>query len=286
MDNHPVINLNELARYTDWLPLLIGLKEAGKTFSKTKESLKIEYEDEKWGRLFDYLNTIPEPSLKNADDFFKGANEDQCIYYKEKLILAKHQEVQDLYRKIIAQTLAPYDGKHIIELGSGYGTVILSEIFNSHVKNSILSAAEYTSSGIKSIEIIDEHKKRLKQIGYCDLFDLDLSGFDIEPGSVFFTSWVMGCIKGYPEKTLKEFMKYKPAAVIHIEPIFQHYQENDLLGMLWKKYLLMNDYNHSLLDDLKSYQAKYSINVEEVERNVFGSNPLIPVSVIKWTMNE
>ena len=93
----------------------------------------------------------------------------------------------------------------------------------------------------------------------------------------------MACLKGFSRSTLDEIIRHQPAAVVHIEPIYEHWSDDSLLHMLWKRYFQLNDYNPSMLTALKSYEAEGLIDIKEERRCLFGNNPLAPVSVVKWT---
>jgi hypothetical protein len=92
----------------------------------------------------------------------------------------------------------------------------------------------------------------------------------------------MACLKGFSRSTLEEIIRRKPAVVVHIEPIYEHWSDDSLLQTLWKRYFQLNDYNQTMLTALRSYEAEGLIDIVEERRNLFGNNPLAPVSIIKW----
>ena len=172
--------------------------------------------------------------------------------------------------------------KHIVELGAGYGTQLLKLAMLPEFKNLKFTAAEYTDSGIDCINLLARDLNLRLETGHCDLNNLCLNAFDISEKAVFMTCWTMACVKGFSRNTLLELIRHKPLEVVHIEPIFEHWNADLLLHMLWKRYSQINDYNQSMLTGLKEYEKEGLIEIIEERPNLFGINPLFPASVIKW----
>jgi hypothetical protein len=66
--------------------------------------------------------------------------------------------------------------------------------------------------------------------------------------------------------------------VIHFEPLYRP-ARTDLLGRLRNRYAEINDYNRNLLACL---QGDREIEIEHLEEDAFGNNPLNPASVVVW----
>ena len=49
-----------------------------------------------------------------------------------------------------------------------------------------------------------------------------------------------------------------------------------------RKYIKMNDYNTNLLTILKKAEKAGRIEIIEEKKNVIGSNPFLPISIIAW----
>src|SRR5262249_36788797 len=69
-----------------------------------------------------------------------------------------------------------------------------------------------------------------------------------------------------------------PITVVHFEPV-GGLRQDSLLGMLRHRYSLVNDYNSDLWDAVHGIPY---CHVQQTRRDVFGLNPLDPVSIIKW----
>ena len=105
------------------------------------------------------------------------------------------------------------------------------------ISNCGFTAGEFTKSGIDCINLIAAFEEIKVQAGFCDLKSLNLRKFSIPKNSVFYTCWTMACLKGFSEVSLKEIIKKRPSEVVHIEPIFEHWNDANTLHLFWKRYL-------------------------------------------------
>jgi hypothetical protein len=278
-----VIELDELPRYSGWVAYLLGLKSLSRPFDKSPENIAREYGQDKWGILLQNLRLVDNPTIEDADRLYVG--ERYIPFYTEgKLYIADITDVDAAYFHLIKNELQPLiqQSGHIVELGAGYGAIILKLATLPGFDTLSYTAGEFTDTGVACMNYLASEVRGRFEAGFCDLMDLNLEGYAIPEHAIFMTSWAMACIKGFPKTTLNEIIRYKPKAVIHFEPIYEHWSEDALLHMLWKKYCRMNDYNRSLLSALKEYETEGIIQIAEERKNIFGSNPLAPVSIVKW----
>ena len=64
-----------------------------------------------------------------------------------------------------------------------------------------------------------------------------------------------------------------------MESVFELYDDSEF-GRMCRRYVELSDYNTDLLTLLESDS---DISVISKKANVFGLNPLLPMSVIEWT---
>ncbi len=76
--------------------------------------------------------------------------------------------------------------------------------------------------------------------------------------------------------------KTKPILIINFEPLFEIHDKRSVHGNLCKNYIIKNGYciNHYSL--MKKLTNEKKIKIIEFEKNIFGSNPLLPLSKIIW----
>ena len=172
----------------------------------------------------------------------------------------------------------------IIELGAGYGWPLLKLAKLTQYSHCQFIGAEYTDSGIECIDILAQREQINLQVGYCDLNQLSLNQFKIIDNPLIFTSVAMICLKGFSKTTLDELIRIRPRIVIHFEPIYEYCNDNSLHSLMCKRYIQLNDYNQNMLTTLKEYEKQGYIKIVQESRNIFGTNPLMPFSVVKWVV--
>lgn len=278
------ITIDELPQYSPWIHYLLGLKSMSRSLEKNAESVGREYGQEKWGVLLQNLRLLDTPPTITHADRLTGEEKKVPFYAEGKIFVYESSEVQNLYFQMIRRELqAPVEQSgHLVELGSGYGSIILKLASLPGYDTARYTAGELTDTGVACMNLLASHLGNRFEAGSCDLDDLNLEKFTIPENAVFFTCWAAAYIKGFSRNTLFEIIRHKPMIVIHIEPIYEHWSEDSLLQLLWRRYLQMNDYNQSLLTSLKKFEAEGLIQIIEERNSIFGSNSLAPVSIIKW----
>lgn len=276
--------LDDLPAYSGWISVLLGFETLSRTLDKTAESVLREYDQDKWGVLLEKLRALGTSNVADADRLSGGESKPMAFYADEGLYVADSESVYRAYFELIRGELQPLLEKsgHLVELGAGYGALLLKLAAVPELGQVGYTAGEYTDTGVACIELLAAQQKLPLQAGHCDLSDLSLRNFSIPPKAVFLTCWAMAYLKGYPRDTLDEIIRHEPAVVVHIEPVYEHWSGGSLLQMLWKRYFQLNDYNRTMLTALRTYEADGLIDIVEERRNLFGNNPLAPVSVVKW----
>lgn len=277
------ITLDSLPNHTDWIPYLLGLKNLSKALDKNVDSITREYGLDKWGVLLHKLQMLNKPTVIDADNILNV--ERQMPFYAEgNLYLADSMTVQNIYFDLIKNEIQTFVQKHghLVELGAGYGSIILKLASLPSFNASRYTAGELTDTGVACINLLASEFRNSIEVGLCDLNDLHLEKYTIPNNAVFMTCWTLACLKGFSRSTLNEILRYKPSIVIHIEPTFEHWTDDSLLSMLWKRYFQMNDYNQNYFSALQSYEAEGLIQIVDQRKNLFGCNPLAPISVVKW----
>lgn len=277
------ITLNELTCYGDWLPYLLGLKSLSKALDKNPESIVREYNVDKWGTLLKSIKLLKYPNIDAVNSIIIK-KEVLPFYFEDNLYTANSKFIYEFQFNLIKNELKKNIRQygHLVELGAGYGSVILKLADLEEFKDMGFTACEFTDSGVECMKLIASTLNSAIEIGYCDLSDLTLKQYNIPEDAVFMTCWTMACLKGFSRSTLNEIISHNPSVVIHIEPTFEHWSNNSLLEMLWKRYTQLNDYNQTYLSDLQNYESEGLIKIVEQKKNIFGGNPLFPFSIVKW----
>ena len=120
------IEFNDLPRYSPWCARIMGL-EVQEVHYKTPEQIKREYNDEKWREICSILEKEPRIQLKRLEDRLFG-DELSPIYLNKKFYLSEAKEGRKRLYALYREKMKPFfrDMECLVEMGSGYGSVILN----------------------------------------------------------------------------------------------------------------------------------------------------------------
>lgn len=277
------ITLNDLPKYSPWPARMLGF-EGWEVRKKTSESIKREFDVEKWGKL---LKEIKEnrfaPTLDNVSrHVFKDIGMLPC-YKDDRIVLMSAGVYYEEYIDVVEKELLSYTpAGGIVELGAGYGAVILNLAKRRPFRGCKIIAGEYVGSGRKIIGVIAEVEDIGADIYCCDLSAEKIIDGDIAEGAIIFTSYAVHYVSVLKDQFVDSLLELKPVVVIHFEPCYEHYDGQNLMGLMRRKYVELNDYNRNLVSILHRNQVKGKIKVIKEKPMVMGDNPFLPMSIIAW----
>jgi hypothetical protein len=275
--------LDQLPLFSAWPRRLLGL-EPTPEIHKTPEEVTREYDREKWGALLNKIDVSGvHPTLDAVDSFFLASEgENLCALGNSFKVmsaldanLAHVRAVQETLK-----TLMPFP--HLVELGAGYGGVLLRLALNGVLRGASLHAGEYTHRGVELIQRVAAAEGLDVSVGHCDFSSVPMVDFDLPEGAVVFTSLAVTCVPHLPTSFLDQLLAAKPLAVVHFEPIAALCSDDSLLGLLRKRYIEINDYNQNLWEILEDYQRRGLLQIVSVVPSVFGANTLLTASAVVW----
>jgi hypothetical protein len=197
--------------------------------------------------------------------------------------LATAREALERHLDLYARTLAPYANTAtcLVELGAGFGSKILRLARRPEFAHLPLVAAEYTSNGQELIRLIARGAGTKIDAGYCDFRELT---FDpgIPKGALIFTSYSVHYVPELSGGFVSALSGLQPSAVVHFEPCYEHHSTESVYGLMCRRYAELNDYTRNLGSLIDQAAAAGKITAR-VRKNVLGSNPFLPISVIEWT---
>lgn len=274
--------VNDLPKYSKWPARLLGLVPCNQRVKSKSEIYRI-YEVETYGAC---LKRVKNEGLENiittkmldtwqckfdaptlytiGSSFFQGSFEEA------------HLKRLDVIRKYVNKF---FTSEPIVELGCGYGSVILTLAGLPEFKYTKFLAAEYTPSGRELTKLCAKNQGIDLDIGWCDFADIKITDLDIPEGALIITCSATSYVPILPNSFTTSIKALKPKMVIHFEPVYEHYHGNTLLDMMRRRYIEIQDYNRNLLTLLKD-DSNVQILLEE--HTVIGINPLYSQSVIAW----
>jgi len=286
LDKKKKISLFDLHKYSEWYEILNGKKET-EVRKKSKKEVLREFENEKWKSLYEYLRKNPNLTVLDVDKILYSNKINIPIFFENNFYMVTPYEAHrlhiDLYVKVISKYLE--EGISLIEFGAGYGSKILNLSLLKPFKNTSMTAGELTLNGQKIIKkLSDNMNKNVKSI-YCDLGALDFSEINIPENSIIFTSYSAHYVPFLNKNFVEKMLSLKPKVVIHFEPCYELNSSKSKFELMCKKYIEINDYNRNLFSVLKANEKEEKINLF-YKKNIIGSNPFLPISVIEWSPLE
>jgi len=283
----PTYTINDLPRFSPWPARLLGSEPCLKRY-KTPKELTREFEYEKWGPLLDRVHKAKGyVTLEEVDNWIFEGQEPSLCGIGNRLELLSPLEAHRQYLNLIQTTLKPYmPAAALAELGAGYGRIIIALSQCSDFAGIPILAGEYTTSGMQLLKYLASSQNLPIEVGHCDFSSSQVFDFVIPRRSVIFTSYATHYVPELKVDFVKALCGCEPKLVIHFEPCYEHCDPNTLLGLMRRRYIEVNDYNTNLITLLHDQQEKGNIKILKEKPAVFGTNPLLPASVIIWKPTE
>jgi len=277
------LSMNELATWSSWPARLLSI-DSFKIRHKSPKSVIREFGDDKWGSLLSYFSDVS--SFKLSDVQAMEQDLDELIpcferdvgFYLAQVREAGAQQI-DIYRNALTPHVA--GASCLVELGAGYGSKLFELSDIAPLNKLPLYAAEYTQSGCDLTKLIAQRVNKQVHIGRCDFNTLDLFGLEIPENAIIFTSYSVHYVPELREEFVNFILQFKPKAIVHFEPCYEYYDNQTLHGLMCKRYMELNGYTKNIASNIEAGCLKIGAKFRS-DRNVFGSNPFLPLSIIQW----
>ena len=250
---------------------------------KTKSNVLREFEQEKWGCIYNNLRDDDNNTyrLDDIENLYFGLEKKQTFvehgnffYTKQKNVLARYL---DLYLDVIKK----YNDKvPIVELGAGFGSKIIAIAERMPPKRKFF-AADLTTSGQNIMRYLSKVHNIDLGVGYVDFEEREIRGINIPKKSIIFTSYSLHYLPKLTQNIPEFFMKFEPSVIINFEPCFEAFDTNDIYYLLCRRYSEENGYAQNILSTIQKFCSKNNLNFS-ANKNVLGDNPLLPATVIEW----
>jgi len=270
--------LNDLPQYRSWVSELLS----GKNNKRLKDQQQIvrEFGIEKWGGLLAKWEANP-CGVDMVRQWEISPEALQAGLVDGQLMLMTAAESLDCYVSLVERALLEDPSPHMIEIGCGYGSVLFELIKRGRLNYASVVGLEYTQQGVALAQHIAAWHSYDVTIGQGDFNATAISNIEIPPSSDIITSFSLSYVRD-SALALSNIIKLNPRRVLHFEPVFQHYKEQTILGLLQRKYLEVNDYNPSIRQELARLESEGTIEMITEEPMIFGGNCLSPLSLLVW----
>jgi SAM-dependent methyltransferase len=283
MPSSEPLNLDQLAAYSPWPARLLGLVP-WQPKTKTPAEISREFEDEKWGTLWQRVQSSEHPvtlstllSWQEDDDHIEF-----CSRGSDYVKLTAH-EANQYWLETVAETIAPsLPASALIELGCGFGNVLLflARRFGAHIPQFI--GGDYTESGVKLLDYLARQEGLGVQSTQCDLAASGMLFLPVPKDAVIYTSYATHYVPHLAPRFVENLCALRPRIIYHFEPCYEHMAVDSVVGLMRQRYIEINDYNRNLVTLLQAEEKAGRIQIISEQRCVFGRNALLPASIIAW----
>lgn len=201
----------------------------------------------------------------------KFIRKNQPIRFMGDYILPEEEHFEHIYFNIYRTWLfekkfSKYDSLYDIGCGSSYNLTKLCSMFPEKK----VYGFDFVQS---SVDIVDELVDKYSLNASSALFNIIQPNFNMEldDNSLVFTSGAIEQVGGQFEKFLDFLLEKKPSLVVHVEPIYEVYDQDILFDYLAAKFHSKRGYTAGYLPRLKELEAKGKIEILNVQRLNFGS---------------
>jgi hypothetical protein len=195
------------------------------------------------------------------------------------------RQAMERYQEILLRTMgaAIQQASVVVELGCGYGYNLwkLSREFSGRQ----FSGGDYSGNAVRLAGMLFDAEQNIK-VRRLDLYSPRYELLETLGDS---GSWVIFTVHAVEQLAsasplLNALTPYRERiqAVFHFEPA-NELHDGSLLGLLRQRYAIFNDYNRDLVSRL---QERSDIAIVQLQKHVFGANPLNPMSVIEWRFRK
>ena len=278
------ISINDLPQYTPWVARILGLEHFARPVRDIAK-IDAQYDKDIYAKLLAYHEKHPAatPAEIRREEAVKDPHRQVCYSMKGELYVTSADEVQRIRDRALIDILAePISrAKVIVELGCGYGYNLA--ILRDAYPNRIWIGGEYSNNGVQLAEQLFADDQSISVIPF-NYYDPEWSIMeDITEKALVITGFSLAELPQLAP-VMPTFLKYKNKIdeVVHLEPVYELLDGSSTLGLMRQAYTRLNNYNTDLLTALNSIGA----HVIAKQFDFIGTNPLCPMSLIRWKFTE
>jgi hypothetical protein len=278
------ISIDELPKYTPWVARILGLEHFARPVRDIAK-IDAQYDRDIYAKLLAYQKEHPDvtPADIRRQETIKDPQQRVCFSMKGVLYVTSANEVQRIRDKALIDILAePISrAKVVVELGCGYGYNL--SLLNQAFPHCTWIGGEYSNNGVRLAERLFTDDQNISVIPF-NYYDPEWSILEnLTEEALVITVFSIGELP-QAAAVMPTFLKYKDkiAEVIHLEPAYELLDNQSTLDLMRRSYIELNNYNTDLLTALNSIGA----HVIEKQPYFIGTNPLCPISLIRWQFAE
>jgi hypothetical protein len=275
------ISLNDLPAWSPWPSRIMGLS-GWKVPVRNLDKIASEYDQDKYRKLLEWVEKqTGEISLAQAQhgliDMGGLTPEKQiCMSRCQELFLCTVEETfGEHFRELAAHVSPAFTGcRSVVELGSGAG-------FNLWYLKPEFPTLEFAGADFSgnAVKVAQRFHQNVVQFNFYEQDSYSFLEGLPEPIAVFTCHALEQLPTAAPFVVHLGRYRKRIKAVVNFEPVTELHSQETMLGLLRTRYTEMNDYNRDLLSAVRLTPG---LEIDRVEYDVIGVNPLNPSSVLAW----
>lgn len=281
----PEISLSKgLSKTYDLYKLILSDNKAIRP--KSSISLKREFDEEKWFDLKNFLSKNPNANLEKLEEIEDGSNQIH-IFFKNKNYLAKPLILRNYIKNNLINYIREFKSEtkisSIIELGSGYGSKLLSVHKTiKDFRNIEHVAMDISKNGLS----ITKHFANLYGLDLKTInFDYRKSSFKdikLRKNSILFTIYGLHYKENLRKEDIYDLISSGVKAGIHFEPCSKVIEkcEDKLYSSLSLKYMIYNNYTLGISSAFEEVEKEGLIKLKIFD--CLCGNGLLPGNWLEW----
>ena len=187
-------------------------------------------------------------------------------------------EYFNMYREwLFEKYFSNFDSIYDIGCGSSYNLIELTKKFPKKK----IYGFDFVQS---SVDIVNEISKFYNLNAEGKIFDITNPDHNIhlDENSLIFTSGVIEQVAGKFDKFIDYILQMKPKLVVHIEPMYELYDQDILFDYLAAKFHHKRGYTKGYLPRLRELEKEDKIEIIKLKRLNFGSLLMEGYTCIVW----
>lgn len=273
------VSLDDLPKHSEWAAYLLDPRRdpPGDPTAYTGT----EYYERIYSHLLEEHREDPLPAAEAVERIRSGRDSNRhLVSADEALYLLETDELVEREYETVRTALEPVlsGGETVFDLGCGWGWTL--DAIATKFPDVRVVGGEYVTAGVElARELFADGEPRIS-VERFDFFDDWRPLEDADDGCVVFTK---GALVTLPEtatvvERLATLATDGPvAAGVHLEQVGPH--PETVLGRLRERYSRVRGYDDGVLEELRESRA---LAVTDVDFDVHGSNPLHPLTRIRW----
>jgi len=129
--------------------------------------------------------------------------------------------------------------------------------------------------------LIAKNTNKNIDVGHCDFNTLNFGGMQIPENAIIFTSYAIHYVPQLRDDFVRFLCQFKPKAVVHFEPCYDYFDKQTIHGLMCQRYIELNGYTRNIGSSIEAGCKQVGANIK-VQRNIHGTNPFLPFSIIEW----